>query len=445
MLSLALALLAVAEAAPPSIPFEKYHLPNGLTIILSEDHRAPVVGVDVWYHVGAVNEQKGHSGFAHLFEHLMFQGSKHLHGDERTVFATLERNGASNLNGTTEWDRTNYFETMPAERLELALWLESDRMGFLLDTVDQKKLDTQREVVRNEKRQSIENVPYGRAEERLCQLLYPEPNPYFGYVIGSHQDLQQASLEDVRGFFKTYYAPNNASIAVVGDFETAKVKPLIEKYFGPIPRGPQKPAVQAKTEPHTKEVREVLHDQVQLAKVIVGYVGPPPLEGNAINAAMRILGAGKSSRLYHDLVYEQKIAQDVSATWDNGMMLGGQIELSATVQAGHTAEEVEKALLAEVAKLRAAPPAAAELERARRAVQAHLYRSLENVGGFGGKADELNYYELRANDPGYFSKDLQGFLAVTPEAVQQAVNRYMGDDQRVVLHVLPEAAKEAAK
>jgi zinc protease len=259
----------------------------------------------------------------------------------------------------------------------------------------------------------------------------------------------------VRDFFKTYYAPNNASIAVVGDFDTTKVKALIGKYFGPIPRGPQKPVVEAKAELDKKEAkaepgrksatREVLYDQVQLAKVIVGYVGPAPLEGNAINAAVRILGAGKSSRLYHDLVYEQKIAQDVNATWDNGMMLGGQIELSATVQAGHTAEEVEKALLAEVAKLRAAPPATAELERARRAVQAHLYRSLENVGGFGGKADELNYYELRANDPGYFSKDLQDFLAVTPEAVQQAVNRYMGDEQRVVLHVLPEAAKEAAK
>src|SRR3954470_10864638 len=183
-----LALLA-ASAALPQIPFERYQLPNGLTVILSEDHRAPVVGVDLWYHVGAVNERKGRSGFAHLFEHLMFQGSKHLNGDERTVFAMLERNGATNLNGTTEWDRTNYFETMPAERLELALWLESDRMGFLLDTVDQKKLDTQRDVVRNEKRQSIENVPYGRAEQRLVELCYPQPNPYYGYVIGSPQGL----------------------------------------------------------------------------------------------------------------------------------------------------------------------------------------------------------------------------------------------------------------
>src|SRR3954466_952732 len=241
-----LAFLLAASAALPQIPFEKYHLPNGLTVILSEDHRAPVVGVDLWYHVGAVNERKGRSGFAHLFEHLMFQGSKHLHGDERTVFAMLDRNGATNLNGTTEWDRTNYFETMPADRLEVALWLESDRMGFLLDTVDQKKLDTQREVVRNERRQSIENVPYGRAEERLVQLLYPQPNPYYGYVIGSHEDLMAASLEDVKGVFPPYYAPNNASLAIVGDFRTAEMKPLVEKYFGAIPRGPQKPEVTAK-------------------------------------------------------------------------------------------------------------------------------------------------------------------------------------------------------
>ena len=282
-------LLLAAAAALPQLPFEKYQLSNGLTVILSEDHRAPVVGVDLWYHVGAVNERKGRSGFAHLFEHLMFQGSKHLNGDERTVFAMLERNGATNLNGSTDWDRTNYFETMPADRLELALWLESDRMGFLLDTVDQKKLDTQRDVVRNEKRQSIENVPYGRAEERLVQLLYPDPNPYFGYVIGSHEDLMSASLDDVREFFRTYYAPNNASLSIVGDFQAAQVKPLVEKYFGPLPRGPQPPPVTAQTEKQAKEIQETQRDQVQLAKVLIGYVGPKPLEKPAGTPLMRIL------------------------------------------------------------------------------------------------------------------------------------------------------------
>jgi len=436
--------ILIAAAVLPQIPFEKYQLGNGLTVILSEDHRAPVVGVDVWYHVGAVNERKGRSGFAHLFEHLMFQGSKHLNGDERTVFAMFERNGATNLNGTTEWDRTNYFETMPADRLELALWVESDRMGFLLDTVDQKKLDTQRDVVRNERRQSIENVPYGRAEERLVQLLYPEPNPYFGYVIGSHEDLQRASLDDVREFFRTYYAPDNASIAIVGDFHLAEVKPLVERYFGPLPRGPHPPPVTAKTVPHTAEIRETLRDQVQLPKVLMGWVGPAPLQDPAVAPLMRILAAGKSSRLYHRLVYEKKIAQDVSASWDPSMQLGGIIEITATVQAGHTPEEVAAALDAEIRGLRDAPPTQDELERAKRNLRSGLFAQLENVGGFGGKADQLDYYEMWAHDPGAFRSQLETTLAVTPAQVQEAARRYLQENQRVVITVLPEHKQASA-
>ncbi len=436
--------ILLAAAALPQIPFEKYRLPNGLTVILSEDHRAPVVGVDLWYHVGAVNERPGHSGFAHLFEHLMFQGSKHLQGDERAVFATLERNGATNLNGSTTWDRTNYFETMPADRLELALWLESDRMGFLLDTVDQKKLDTQREVVRNERRESFENPPYARAEIRLIELLYPAPSPYFGAVIGSHEDLQKASLAEVKDFFRVYYAPNNVSIALVGDFKPEDAKPLIEKYFGPIPRGPEKPPVEARPVPRTQEARETLHDQVQLAKVLMGWVGPPPLQRPAIVPLLRVLAGGKSSRLYHDLVYEKKIAQDVSASWDPGMQLGGQIEITATVQAGHKPEEVEAALSDEVKRLRDAPPGVDELSRAQRNIEAALFAQLENVGGFGGKADQLNYYELWAGDPAAFSKNLQAVLAVTPEDVQKAAQEFLREEQRVVITVLP-ATTEAAR
>ena len=439
-----LAAILIAAAALPQVPFEKYELPNGLIVMLSEDHRAPVVAVDLWYHVGAVNERKGRSGFAHLFEHLMFQGSKNLNGDERTVFAMLERNGATNLNGTTEWDRTNYFETMPADRLELALWLESDRMGFLLDTVDQKKLDTQREVVRNERRQSIENVPYGRAEERLVQLLFPDPHPYYGYVIGSHADLMAASLADVQDFFRTYYAPNNASLAIVGDFRPADVKPLVEKYFGPLSRGPKPASITAKTEPRTKEGRETLRDQVQLSKVLIGYVGPKPLEDPAMPILMRILAGGKSSRLYHELVYQKKIAQDVSASWDPSMQLGGIIELTATVQAGHAPEEVEAALSEQVRRLRDAPPSADELERARRNLKSSLFAQLENVGGFGGKADQLNYYEMFAHDPSAFTRNLDATLAVGPDQVQQAAQRFMGDDQRVVITVLPEQKQASA-
>ncbi|MGZ6143964.1 MAG: M16 family metallopeptidase [Myxococcales bacterium] len=431
------AFLVFASAALPQIPFERYQLPNGLTVILSEDHRAPVVGVDLWYHVGAVDERKGRSGLAHLFEHLMFQGSKHLQGDERVVFATLERNGATNLNGSTAWDRTNYFETMPADRLELALWLESDRMGFLLDTVDQQKLDTQREVVLNERRQSFENVPYGRAELRLVELLYPQPNPYFGAVIGSETDLKAATLTEVKDFFRTFYAPNNASLAIVGDFQAAPVKAMVEKYFGPIVRGPDKPKVIARPEPHTAPVREIVRDQVQLAKVLIGFVGPRPLEDPAADVLMRVLAGGKSSRLYHDLVYEKKIAQDASASWDNGMQLGGQIEIAATVQAGHTPEEVEAALAEEIRRLREAPPSADEMERARRNAKAGLFAQLENVGGFGGKADQLSYYEQWAHDPGSFAKSLEQTLAVTPEQVQKLAQQVLRDEQRVTVVVLP--------
>jgi zinc protease len=446
MIAALASILAAGAAGPvalPQIPFEKYQLPNGLTVILSEDHRAPLVAVDLWYHVGAVNERPGHSGFAHLFEHLMFQGSKHLQGDERVVFATLERNGATNLNGTTEFDRTNYFETMPKDRLELALWLESDRMGFLLDTVDQKKLDTQREVVSNERRQSIDNAPYGRAEERLVQLLYPEPSPYHGYVMGSFEDLNKASLEEVKDFFRAYYSPDNASIAIVGDFKPAEVKALVEKYFGPIVRGPERPALTAAPQAPAKAQSETMRDQVQLAKVLIGWVGPKPLEEPAMTPLMLVLAGGKSSRLYHDLVYQKKIAQDVSATWDSGMRLGGLVEVTATVQAGHTPKEVLDALAAEIKALREAPPSDEELSRVKRNLRASLFAQLENVGGFGGKADLLDEFEMRAGDPGRFTPELERILAVTPQDVQNAARKYLGDDQRVSITVLPQEAQAA--
>lgn len=438
MIALVFAATAATAVALPQIPFEKYQLPNGLTVILSEDHRSPLVAVDLWYHVGAANERPGRSGFAHLFEHLMFQGSKHLQGDERIVFATLERNGATNLNGSTEWDRTNYFETMPKDRLELALWLESDRMGFLLDTVDQKKLDTQREVVSNERRQSIDNVPYGRAEERLVQLLYPKPSPYYGYVIGSFEDLKAASLEDVKAFFRAYYSPDNCSLAIVGDFKPDEVKPLVEKYFGPIVRGPARPPVEAPPQAQGAAQSETLHDTVQLSKVLTGWVGPRPIEEPAMVPLMLVLAGGKSSRLYHDLVYQQKVAQDVSAAWDPGMRLGGLVEVTATVQAGHTPEEVQNALAQEVRALRDAPPSDEELERVKRNLRASLFAQLENVGGFGGKADVLNDFEFRAGDPGQFTPYLEKVLAATPQDVQAAAKKYLADEHRATVTVLPQ-------
>src|SRR5829696_2153509 len=223
-----------AAADVPRLPFQTFTLPNGLQVILSQDRRLPLVAVNLWYHVGPANEEPGRTGFAHLFEHLMFQGSKHTPPDSH--FLMLEAAGATGINGTTDYDRTNYFETLPANQLELALWIESDRMGYLLDTVDQGALSNQQDVVRNERRQSLENVPYGIVEEAVVHLLYPKGHPYYGSVIGSHEDIQAAKLADVKDFFKRYYAPNNASVAIVGDFDPALARTLVTKYFGTLKR-----------------------------------------------------------------------------------------------------------------------------------------------------------------------------------------------------------------
>src|SRR4051794_1378277 len=257
----------------PKLAFEKYTLPNGLTVILSRDARIPMVAVNLWYHVGPANEEAGRTGFAHLFEHMMFQASKHVPPD--TYFKTVEGAGGSNINGTTDFDRTNYFETMPANQLELALWLESDRMGYLLDVVDQASFANQQDVVRNERRQSVENQPYGIVEETMFHTLFPKTHPYYADVIGSHADIQAAKLDDVKNFFKTYYAPNNASLAIVGDIDKAAVKSLVEKYFGPFKKGGAVPKPSAETPKITAERRAIVKDRVELPKVYMAWVTPP--------------------------------------------------------------------------------------------------------------------------------------------------------------------------
>src|ERR1700726_1039130 len=254
----------------PTIKFEKYTLPNGLVVILSEDHRLPLVSTNIWYHVGPANELPGRTGFAHLFEHMMFEGSKHVPGNGHIRF--LEAAGASDLNGTTDFDRTNYFETLPSNQLELALWLESDRMGDLPDQLDQASLTNQQDVVRNERRQSIENSPYGIVEEAVFHKLFPQGHPYYADVMGSHADIQAAKIEDVRNFFKLYYAPNNASLAIVGDFDPANAKELVEKYFGPLKRGAPVPKIAAVTPPITAERRAIVHDHVELPRVYEAWL-----------------------------------------------------------------------------------------------------------------------------------------------------------------------------
>ncbi|HXE90453.1 MAG TPA: pitrilysin family protein [Terriglobales bacterium] len=429
---------AAGGAAPTSatIAFEKYKLKNGLEVILSEDHRLPMVAVNLWYHVGPSHEKPGRTGFAHLFEHMMFQGSRHIGDDQHFKF--LEGAGASDINGTTDFDRTNYFETLPSNQLELALWLESDRMGYLLDTLDQAKLTNQIDVVRNERRQGVENPPYGLVEEAVYQQLFPKGHPYYAYVIGSHADLEAAHLDDVRDFFKQYYAPNNASLAIVGDFDKAQAKALVEKYFGSIPAGPPVEPLNVKTPPITSERRKVVTDRVELPKVYLAWITSPVYKpGDAeFDLAARILGQGKSSRLYKRLVYEDQIAQSVNVT-QNSLILGSVFAIEATAKPGVKPEQLEAAITEEVEKLREQGPTAAEIEAARNVIQSTIIRGLETLGGFGGVADRLNQYNHYLGDPGYLPKDLARYDQATPESVRKYVREQLTRNARVVVYGVP--------
>jgi len=441
------ALLAslLLAASPPLVQFETYTLPNGLSVTLSPDHRLPTVGVNLWYHVGGANETPGRTGFAHLFEHLMFQGSKHRPGNEQDFAGLLEAAGSSDLNASTWNDRTNYFETLPANRLELALWLESERMAFLLDGLDQTKLDTQKDVVRNERRQSVENTPYGKAEVRLVELLFPKPHPYFGAVIGSHEDLQAATLDDVKSFFRTFYVPSNASLVIAGDFDPAQARVLVEKYFGPMPKSPKPPAPAVQTRQIARQVRETLTDDVQLPRIFVGVIAPPAWsdEGFAFDVAQEILTGGKTSRLYRALVFDRQLAQEVDMATDKSTF-GSASEIRVTVKPGHLPAEAEAVLDAELDRLGQTPPSDAELRRAQRNIVARLYRAIERLNGNGSRADILNAMQMWRGDPGFVNQLVARYSAVTPAQVQEAARRVLASDARVVLIVNPAAARTAA-
>ena len=431
-------------AGIPRLTFEKYTLANGLVVILRQDRRLPVVAVDLWYHVGPANEAKGRTGFAHLFEHMMFQCSKHVPCDQH--FQLLEAAGASDINGTTDYDRTNYFETLPSNQLELALWLESDRMGYLLDKVDQAALANQQDVVRNERRQSIENQPYGMAEESLVQLLYPAGHPYYGNVIGSHEDIQAARLDDVQNFFKQYYAPNNASLAIVGDIDVGQTKALVQKYFGTLKRGAPVPKIAASTPKITAERRKVVPSRVELPRVYMAWITPSfykPGDADAdITATM--LGGGRSSRLYKKLVYEKQIAQDVSAS-QYSLILGSIFQIQVTARAGKTVQEIEKALDEELATLRSTPPDRAEVDRARNTIETNIVGGLESLGGFGGVADKLNAYNHYLGTPDYLQQDVARYRAVTPASVQAFAKSYLTTNSRVIVHAVPGTPQASAQ
>ncbi len=427
---------ALASAATPEVPAEKTRLENGLELLVHEDHRTPIVTVNVWYHVGSKDEPAGKNGFAHLFEHLMFQGSKHV--PEDAYFRILERAGASDINGTTNSDRTNYFETLPPNQLELALWLESDRMGFLLDHVDQLTFQGQRDVVKNERRQRYENTPYGMVGAFAREALFPPSHPYHTTTIGTPKDLDAASLDDVRAFFRKWYVPSNATLVVAGDIDKAKTKALVEKYFGPL-RGA--PAPQRKPPPEVtlaKQTRLDVSAAVELGRLQISW--PTPAFFTAADAALdmaaHVLSSGKTSRLYKRLVYDLQIAQDVSAN-QGSMELASSFQISATAAPGHTADELLKVIDEELMKLGSAPPVDAELARAKTAVRAQAVFELERDAS---RADMLNRYNHYTGDPGYLAKDLDAHERVTAAQVKDAVVKYLPLERRVVTVVTPNKA-----
>ena len=424
---------AVAAEKLPVITFEKYTLKNGLEVILSEDHRLPLVALDLWYHVGPANEKPGRTGFAHLFEHMMFQGSKHA-GDK--PFQLLESAGATLINGTTNFDRTNYFETLPSNQLELGLWLEADRMGWLLDKLDEKKLANQRDVVRNERRQG-ESQPYTVIQEAMWHELFPKGHPYYGRVIGSHADIEAAELNDVREFFRTYYAPNNCTLAIVGDFDPKTIKGLVEKYFGPIPGGPAPEKITASQPVITQERTVTVTDKISLPRLYMSWHTPAIFQPGDAEADLLAdaLGSGRSSRLYKKLVYEKQIAQDVSVS-QNSLQLGSVFQIMATARPGVELKDLQTAIDEELANIQRTGPANEELEKARNSIVTERIQSLQRLGGFGGVADQLNLYNHYTGDPSYLQKDIARYEAATATDVRKFAQSLTANS-RVVVYGVP--------
>ena len=433
--------LASAQApadAPPtrlSVPYTQFTLANGLHVILHQDRTVPVAAVNVWYHVGSGSEKPGRTGFAHLFEHVMFEGSEHV--AEGNFDSWLEAAGGNN-NGSTSVDRTNYVTDVPSNALELALFLESDRMGYLLPTLTQSKLDGQRDVVKNEKRQRVDNAPYGQAFIELGAMLYPSGHPYSWPTIGSMEDLSAATLSDVVEFFKTYYAPNNASLVIAGDIEIEPTRRLVEKWFGGIPRGPAAPPPAPAPATLTEVKRKTLVDRVQLPRLYMAWHTPAYFAPGdaAMDIVSNLLTGGKNSRLYRRLVYDMQIAQDVNAG-QQSQALGSMFLVVATARPGHTLEEIQKVIDEEIEKLKQAPPDEREMTRALNQIEASFYQRMERTGSFGGKADQLNGYYVATGMPDYFEEDLARYRAISATDIQAAVQRFLTAGRRVELSVVP--------
>jgi zinc protease len=427
------------SAKPLEVPYRLFTLPNGLTVILHQDKSVPIVALNVWYHVGSANERPGRTGFAHLFEHLMFEGSKNVPEGEWDNL--LEAAGANN-NASTSNDRTNYFIDMPSNALELALFLESDRMGHLLETMTPERVNGQRDVVKNERRQSYENRPYGMASIELDKMLWPEGHPYNWPTIGYMEDLTAASQDDVVGFFKKYYAPNNASLVIAGDIDFDRTRALVEKWFSDVPGGVPVAPVAPPPAILTGVTSKTLTDKIRLPRIHLGWLTPRQFAPGdaALDIVSSVLAGGKNSRLYKRLVYDTQMAQDVLAYQQSGA-LGSSFLIVATARPGKSITDIQKVIDEELDRLRREPPDAREVQRALNQVEASFYRQMERVGSYGGKADQLNAYYAAGGGPDFFAEDLARYMSLTPADVQAAIVRWLPADRRVELTVQPEAAQ----
>lgn len=422
---------------PISVPAELFELPNGLRVIVHEDTRTPLACVNVWYHVGSRNERVGLTGFAHLFEHLMFTGSENV--QEGQFDRMLEEVGGIN-NGSTSPDRTNYWETVPSHAVDLALYLEADRMTGLLPAITDARLEAQRGVVQNERRQSYENRPYGLASETLLAAMYPATHPYSWPVIGWMADITAASIDDVHRFGAAYYVPNNATIAIAGDVSADRVRATVERYFADIPRGPQVPTVIAEPVQLERERRLVMEDDVSLARLYMGWHSAPAFaDGDAaLDVLASVLAHGGAARLYRTLVYERQHAQSVSAYQDSAL-LGSTFRVTITARPGVALEALEESVRAEIGSIVSDGITQRELDRARNGLETGFIDALQSSGGFGGRADQLNSYLFHTGEPDGFARDLARYQQLTTDSVQSAARTFLLAPA-AVLNVVPRAA-----
>lgn len=420
------------------IPYTKRTLANGLEVIVHEDHQLPMVAVNLWYHVGSKNERPGRTGFAHLFEHLMFEGSEH---HDHGFFAPLQRAGGL-INGSTGTDRTNYWEVVPTGALELALWMESDRMGYLLPALTEAKFQNQRDVVLNERRQNYENRPYGLAAMAIAAAMFPPEHPYHWLPIGAAEDIRAMSLDEVRDFFRAYYHPANASLALAGDIESDQAFDLADRFFGDLPAGPVPAPVRAQAR-LSSSASLLLEDRVELPRLYLAWHSPEMFgpDDAELDVAADVLTQGKVSRLHRSLVFERRVATDVSA-YQHSREISGMFQISCTAAAGVTLPQLETEIRSAVADLAAKGPTEDELSRGLAQTEAAFIYRLQTIGGFGGKSDQLNAYNVFRGDPGFFGADRERYRAVTSRGVSSAVKRWLADAPSVTLSVVPRDRRE---